>query len=77
MKHEARGEPNSFKFRLLITNFSKMLPGRFELPFAASETAALSIELRERDKIYRLVTSFIGSMRKLLKNRTLTPSNNT
>ena len=54
-----------------------MLPGRFELPFAASETAALSIELRERDKIYRLVTSFIGSMRKLLKNRTLTPSNNT
>ena len=24
-----------------------MLPGRFELPFAASETAALSIELRE------------------------------
>lgn len=24
------------------------LPGRFELPFAASETAALSIELRER-----------------------------
>lgn len=27
-----------------------MLPGRFELPFAASETAALSIELRERDE---------------------------
>jgi hypothetical protein len=25
-----------------------VLPGRFELPFAASETAALSIELRER-----------------------------
>ena len=25
-----------------------MLPGRFELPFAASETTALSIELRER-----------------------------
>ena len=24
-----------------------VLPGRFELPFAASETAALSIELRE------------------------------
>jgi hypothetical protein len=25
-----------------------VLPGRFELPFAASETAALSIELREQ-----------------------------
>ena len=25
-----------------------VLPGRFELPFAASETTALSIELRER-----------------------------
>ena len=25
-----------------------MLPGRFELPFVASETTALSIELRER-----------------------------
>ena len=28
-----------------------VLPGRFELPFAASETAALSIELREPTKI--------------------------
>ncbi len=55
MKHEARGEPNSFKFRLLITNFSKMLPGRFELPFAASETAALSIELREPNENQSLV----------------------
>jgi hypothetical protein len=28
-----------------------VLPGRFELPFAASETAALSIELREPTQI--------------------------
>ena len=28
-----------------------VLPGRFELPFAASETAALSIELREPNQM--------------------------
>ena len=28
-----------------------VLPGRFELPFAASETAALSIELREPNRM--------------------------
>ena len=32
-----------------------VLPGRFELPFAASETAALSIELRELDSCYIVV----------------------
>ena len=31
-----------------------VLPGRFELPFAASETAALSIELRELTALINL-----------------------
>ena len=35
-----------------FTNDLKMvLLGRFELPFAASETAALSIELQEQIKV--------------------------
>ena len=38
--------------KILNNKDSKVvLPGRFELPFAASETAALSIELREQIKV--------------------------
>ena len=36
-----------------------VLPGRFELPFAASETAALSIELRELNNCYIIIYEFI------------------
>ena len=42
-----------------------VLPGRFELPFAASETAALSIELREQRKdVERFATTDPRSTRK-------------
>lgn len=53
-------------YKLLMDSYlSMVLPGRFELPFAASETAALSIELREpiKTKAY-FVTRCIGSTRK-------------
>ena len=37
--------------RFTRIDLETLLPGRFELPFAASETAALSIELREQIKV--------------------------
>ena len=41
-----------------------VLPGRFELPFAASETAALSIELRELYVLELSASMAFGSMLK-------------
>ena len=51
-----------------------VLPGRFELPFAASETAALSIELRELNTYY--ITIYVFSIKRTItykpnKNQTL------
>ena len=45
----------------LIELLQVVLPSRFELLFAASETTALSIELREQIKMSRFVTSWLGS----------------